>query len=40
MNKLFNSNKFRIAIILAAILIVAFISIYRSRSTKLIDKDV
>ncbi|MBR3201911.1 MAG: hypothetical protein IKG17_11360 [Mogibacterium sp.] len=39
MNKLFNSNKFRIAIILAAILIVAFISIYRSRSTKLLDRD-
>ena len=39
MNKLFNSNKFRIAIILLAILIVAGISIYRSKGTKLLDKE-
>lgn len=39
MNRLFNSNKFRIALILIAILIIAAISIYRSRGTKLLDKE-
>ena len=40
MNKLFNSNKFRIALILIVVIIVGGISIYSSRSTKLLDKDV
>ena len=39
MNKLFSNNKFRIALILLAILIAASISVYRSRSTTLIDKE-
>ena len=39
MNRLFSSNKFRIAIILAAILLVAAISIHKSGSTKLLDKE-
>jgi hypothetical protein len=40
MSKLFSNNKFRIAIILLAIIIVAGISFFKSRSTKLLDKDV
>ena len=39
MSKLFSNNKFRIALILAAVLIVAVISIHRSRNTKLLDKE-
>ena len=39
MTRLFSSNKFRIALILIAVLIVAGISIYRTRGTKLLDKE-
>lgn len=39
MSRLFSSNKFRIALVLVAVLIVAGISIYRSGSTKLLDKE-
>ena len=40
MGKLLSSNKFRIFLILIVIAAVAGISVYRSRSTKLLDKDV
>ena len=40
MSKLFSNNKFRIAIILLAIIIAVGISFFKSRSTKLLDKDV
>ena len=39
MNKILSSNKFRIFLILLIIAIVAGISLYRSRSTKLLDKE-
>ena len=40
MKKLFNSNRFRIALILIVVIIVGGISLYSSRSTKLLDKEV
>ncbi len=39
MNRLLNSNKFRIALILIAILVAAGISIHKSKGTKLLDKE-
>ena len=39
MYRLFSSNKFRIALILAIVLITAAISIHKSRSTKLLDRE-
>lgn len=39
MSKLFNNNKFWIALILIAALAVAGISVYRSKGTKLLDKE-
>ncbi|MBR2389226.1 MAG: hypothetical protein IKA94_00335, partial [Mogibacterium sp.] len=40
MSKLIKKNRITIALILIVILVTAGICIYRSRSTKLIDKDV
>jgi|GEM_PF-417672 len=40
MKKLLNSNRFRIALILIVVIIVGGISLYSSRSTKLLDKEV
>ena len=39
MIKLLSNNKFRIAVILLIVLIVAGVSIYRSKNTKLLDKE-
>ena len=39
MSKALSNNKFRILLILFIIALVAGISIYRSRSTKLLDKE-
>ena len=39
MSKIFSNNKFRIALILIVIIVVATVSILRSRNTKLLDKE-
>ena len=39
MSKIFSNNKFRITLILIVIIVVATVSILRSRNTKLLDKE-
>ena len=39
MGRLFKSRKFRISIVLIVVLIIAGVSVYKSRSTKLLDKE-